>query len=304
MTPHSFIHPGKYLFRQGSQHGNTLYIVVAGEGKVIESQGEGRADKEIRRCRAGDFFEEQALIDSSYQPKHSVVAVSNLSCFLLTKQDFYSITKSVEMDPSLLHSIHEKPQHHSGTQNSHMHHAHSGIRRITAFNDLNQKDGEKARRILKRMCTFMAESMWASLYFRVFRDLVILPEKLFEYGEHAHKIMSSSRDRGKAVEAISHTVKHILVKKSLDRTHDDCLFILAILKQKNQLTGNFCQSWSPLQLNLLVKKAKIAHSLPLHKISEVDHPAHCAFLLLKGCVRVFSPVVDRGPFDFMFHFIN
>lgn len=126
----------------------------------------------------------------------------------------------------------------------------------------------------------------------MFREMVVFKDKISEYGHHAEQIMQHYSDRSRAVAHIIHKAKELLQKKTADRSQMDIAFIVGLLQQKNELTLKYCVGWSPKQWILLAKKVRIATLHPIAKLFEVGAAANCAYLLLKGGVRVFSPKIN------------
>ena len=288
--------PNSYIGRQGSL-GHTFHIVVEGVCKAMQAHPETQIEKEVKRFFPGDHFEIQALFSNSYYRPYSYVTVNHVSCFTLSKNDFNLIYKNSILEKGLINSLHKTNSSLEDSSISEVsQHAHitGTFKRISCFDENNIKSEEKSRKYLKRIFTFMVESLTFSLYWRLYREIVINSSKVIEYGDHAREIITNKHDKLHAVEAIIHIAKVILSKKTSQRTVSDIEFLNGILMQKNELINNFCKNWTPHQFIMLAKKMRIALFLPLTKVCEADHPANCAYLLLKGTARVFSPYVEKG----------
>jgi len=79
---------GSFIVRQ-SDTGNTLYIVVSGQAKVVLLNPDGK-EIVLSLLKEGDFFGELSLLDD--EPRSaSVVVLKDSTLFLLTRVQFYKL---------------------------------------------------------------------------------------------------------------------------------------------------------------------------------------------------------------------
>ena len=282
---HVHYQPNQYLFRQFSS-GETFYIVVEGTCKATQSYVEGGAEREINKFMVGDYIDEVALLDSSHMRSFNAISVNNLYCFVLSRNNFDLLMKSYSgggLNKSIFEN-HLKKKKESGRNTQ----LRAGLRRITARDIDNQKNQEKTMKFLKLCCTFMAESLWISMYWRMFRSLSFSNSLHSKYGSQAKELMRQNYDRDTAVQAIALISKHILLRKPADRSESDIKWIAGLLHQKNQFTKRFCKNWTSKQFLLLAEKVRLHSVGAMARIFEKGAPANSAFLLLKGGVRLFN----------------
>ena len=67
-------------------------------------------------------------------------------------------------------------------------------RRVTALNNKGGRHEIKIPNLINRLGKFMSESLYLSLYGRMYRDMLINEIKLMEYGEKAAKIMRENTE--------------------------------------------------------------------------------------------------------------
>jgi CRP-like cAMP-binding protein len=281
--------PKSFICRQGT-NGNTFYIVVNGSCKATQVVGDDSSvEEDVHMYEVGDHFELQSILDSgTYIRPYNVMTHASVTCYIISKGDFKEIISSGDLN---LSHVHGDSLSKAGIADQiHL----TGIRRITGLDENNHRNDEKSRYLLKRICKYLAESLWISQYWQMYREMMIVPSKQDEYGHLAHDIMQKhSFERIRAVDAIASMTKHILHKKPFDRSSEEIAFLVGLLKQKSVFLNKFCRNWTPLQFNLIAKKLKFNHVLPMHKITEAEFPATSAFMILKGCARVFTPIVSE-----------
>lgn len=134
----------------------------------------------------------------------------------------------------------------------------------------------------------MTESLWNSLYARMYREMLLDPNKAIEYGKFATFIMRSNNNRLDASTAIQEQAVRILEMDSNRRTPAEHSFVAGLLKQRNLLKDKLCKNWPMHQFTMLCKKAKMVRVKAFRKVIEVDTRGTTAFMVLRGCVRVFA----------------
>ena len=282
---HVHYQPNQYLFRQFST-GETFYIVVEGTCKTTQSYVEGGAEREMDKFVAGDYIDEMALLDHAHVRSFNAISVDDLYCFVLSRNNFDLLMKSYNggtMNKSIFEGLHHKESKQNGP-NAYL---RAKYRRVSAFDIENRKSSERSRRYLKTMCTFMAESLWISMYWRMFRSLSINTSLQIKYGSQATEVMRQNYDKNLAVKSIALLAKHILLRKPSERSNSDLQFIAGLLQQKNEFVKRYCENWTQHQFLLLARKLRLHSVGAMTRIFEKGSVANSAFLILKGSVRLF-----------------
>lgn len=95
--------PDETIITQG-QGGQGLFIIAEGTAKVLRAQPDGEVIQ-VNTLGPNDFFGELALLDDGVRTA-SVVATSELACFVLTRLDFQGILRTEpDMAISLLQEM-------------------------------------------------------------------------------------------------------------------------------------------------------------------------------------------------------
>ena len=128
------------------------------------------------------------------------------------------------------------------------------------------KIAEKIPSLLKRLGRFMFDSLYFSLYARMYRDLLLNTQKSVEYGEKAAKIMRENNDYSAAVDAIRQQVRVILEKEPAFRSSVENLFITGFMCQKNGFKDRLTKGWQAIQFNDLCRTFKITHVKPMKMV--------------------------------------
>ena len=139
--------------------------------------------------------------------------------------------------------------------------------------------------------------MYASLY----RELILMPGKVSEYGDLAGKLSSENMDRTQGTQWIMTTCRKIFAKTHDNRTLEDNLFIGGLFKQRNDLRGKLLAGWAPHKFKELSRRITLRKVSPFQRIIESGISGTKAYLILRGSVRVFSEVYDEGT-EAIFYF--
>ena len=139
--------------------------------------------------------------------------------------------------------------------------------RVSSMNSKGVKIAEKIPTLLKRLGRFMSDSLYFSLYARMYRDLLLNPQKSVEYGEKAAKIMREDSEYSVAVDAIRQQVRVILEKEPAFRSSVENLFITGFMCQKNGLKDRLTKGWQSIQFNDLCRTFKMTHAKPMRRVS-------------------------------------
>ena len=141
-------------------------------------------------------------------------------------------------------------------------------RRITAFGEHNEPNERNESMILKKMSTFIMETLWISLYWKLYRCLILTPKREKEFGSHVKEFLIHD-DRSSAVYSIMAKVQHVLSIPYTNRSHDDILLLAAILKQKNQFYDKYCSEWKVYHLLKFCKKIHFHKVHAFHKVQKL-----------------------------------
>ncbi len=140
-------------------------------------------------------------------------------------------------------------------------------RRITGNDNNGHPNIQKISNLLRRFAKFTAESLWNSMYSRMYRDMKINADKVEEHGKIAVKIMKDHPHRNSAVETVAYHCRRILDMDPSRRNTQDNLFVIGLMAQKNVLLELFCSSWPAYQYTELCKKIRFLRVQPLRKVS-------------------------------------
>jgi len=211
---------------------------------------------------------EVALIESSNRRTANVISVENVSCLTLNRNDFNRLLKSLKV------KIMEQQASRNGGGNNSDHGEHevrqlntlSKKRRISGFNTHGQRDEIRITSLLKRFSKFATESLWNSLYSRMYREMLLDTAKVTEYGKYATFIMRSNDTRFEAVKAINDQAIRILETDPARRTPADHSFIFGLMKQRNFMKDRLCRNWPPHQFVTLCKRVKVMRVSAFRKV--------------------------------------
>lgn len=192
------------------------------------------------------------MTDYSNVRSHNVVAMESVSCYQLGRTEFTNFLKSIKATKLFFSSEAQK----NDCRNSSF---LSPNRRISCMNTHGQKDERRQRNILRRFAKFTSESLWNSLYHRMFREMTLRPWRSTEYGSEVHRIMQHQPlVRSEAIKRIIFTARMTFKSAAPEkRTEDDNLFMFGLLSQRNALRGGLCSHWSVPQLKNLATSMTI-----------------------------------------------
>lgn len=253
MRPMNFL-PNTYICRQGTS-GNTFYIITDGQCRVSLNTGHG-IEREVTTLGPGDFFGkypplpppfllssiipylphlgEVALIEPSNKRTANVVSISTVTCMTLSRNDFTQLLSNVRntlIENSAVRTLAlRKVKKETRATKSHI-----GKRRVTAFDENNQKSYVLATGFLRKLVKSMTESLYISIYARFYRELILKPECVDLYGDIARSIPVMHSTRESAVIAIMNHAHLIGKMDPTERTAADNSFIFGLMVQKNKL---------------------------------------------------------------------
>jgi hypothetical protein len=257
-------HPQSYICRQGTT-GNVFFILTEGTCKVTVNTQDGQ-ERELAKLHPGDFFGEVALIESSNRRTANVISLEGVSCLTLSRNDFNRLLKSLKvkiLEHQATRGASSRPDHASELKQLN---TLSRKRRISGFNTHGQRDEIRISNILKRFARFTTESLWNSLYSRLYREMLLDPNKITEYGKYAAFVMKANESRFDGVKSIGEQVHRILEMDPSRRTPADHSFIFGLMKQRNGFKDRLCKNWPTHQFLILCKKMKIMRVKSFRKV--------------------------------------
>ncbi len=286
MIPLQF-QPNTYICRQGTV-GNTFYIITEGKCHVtINSDSKDGTSEEVTvsHLYPGDFFGEIALIEKSSRRTANVISDENVSVMSLSRGDFEVLLKSLKivmMEYQAMRGLNKGKPSQNKAINTHI------ARRICGLNDAGYRSEGRVANLLRRFGKFMGESLWLSAYSKLYAELTLQHDKIFEYGSSVEKIVGMGYSRKDAINAFSQEFERITATEIAKRNSGDHGLVYAVLNQSSQLKDSFCADWQVYQFSELCKKIKFMRVKPLKKIIEVESRGTTFFLILRGSVRVFK----------------
>ncbi len=296
MMPMTYL-PGSYICRQGTT-GNAFFILTEGSCKVTINMSES-TEREVAKLHPGDFFGmvyciyslnvftysimvgEVALIEAANRRTANVISIDTVSCLTLSRNDFNSLLKGIKMKimehQAMRSSGQQSNDDGSAAQEVRQHTALARKRRISVFNTHGQRDEHRVSNLLRRFARFSTESLWNSLYSRMYREMLLDPSKVVEYGKFASFVMKANDTRFEAVTAINEQAIRILEMDCARRTASDHAFVVGLLKQRNVLKDRLCKNWPAHQFALLCKKVKMIRAKSLRKVRNFDDVINISF---------------------------
>eukprot|EP01041_Mallomonas_annulata_P001275 gene1275-2462_t len=278
-----FFSPGAYICKQGAQ-GNNFYILTEGSCKVTIRKDDN-VERELPTLRPGDFFGEIALIDSSQKRTASVIALTEVACMTLSRASFESLLKGME---SVLMQASASRQTVRRQRKDSLKSKPQEKRLFTGCDDRGFMNPTRVDGLFRRVTRFMVESLYCSMYARLYKEVMIDPSKANDVGDTASFAFQSYMSREESLMAIRTRVLEIFQADTHRRTPSDHMLIVALLRQKNSLKDRVCKDWMSYQYAELCRKLKIVKIEPLQRIYEIDARGTTAFLVLRGSVRLFG----------------
>lgn len=246
MKPISYI-SNEYICKQGVT-GNCFYIITSGSCKAtIINNIDDKEEREIQILKAGDFFGEQSLKDKSYRRPHNVIAIEPVSCLTLNRSDFTSFIK--------IHKV--KSILGIESQGKFKINALYSKRRISIINTHGLVDESRSINIFRRFSKFATESLWLSLYSRLFRRVTMDPSKLKDYGSIVTEVINSCTNRFEAISAIRRKAIIASNKDWFKKTDGESCLTYALFSQRNMVYDRICKDWPIHQFKSLCKTIKI-----------------------------------------------
>ncbi len=278
-------HSMSYICRQGTT-GNVFFILTEGSCKVTVNTQDG-AEREVAKLHPGDFFGkyclliimfvtfddksgisigEVALIETSNRRTANVISIDSVSCLTLSRNEFNRLLKQLKVKILEHQATRGASAQAQEQQEVKQLNTLSRKRRISGFNTHGQRDELRIASLLKRFSRFATEALWNSLYSRMYREMVLDPSKVNDYGKFATFVMRSNDNRYAAVKAINEQAIRILETDPSRRTAADHSFIIGLMKQRNAFKDRLCKNWPLHQYIVLCKKMKILRVKSFRKV--------------------------------------
>lgn len=250
--------PSTYICRQGAV-GNNFYIITEGRCTVTTNNSD-KTETQVGTLRAGDYFGEVAMIDQSCRRTANVMATDFVHCLCLSRHDFDKLLAQMKLriaDPHQYSSVKGTPGvpqlvriQSSQLTTTKLRVAHNSQlakkRRISAFDVYGHKDDVRTMSLLRRYGRFTTECLWNSLYSRLYREMLLNPGKIGDYGKVANSVMKYDT-RFDAVSSIRKQVTRILSVECMDRSDHEHMFIYGLLSQRCVLRDKLCKAWNKQQ---------------------------------------------------------
>lgn len=208
---------------------------------------------------------EVALIEPSNKRTANVISMSNVTCMALNRTDFTQLLSNVRstlIENSAVRTLALKKVKKETKSTK----SHSEKRRITVYDDNNQKAYVLITTFLKKLVKSMTESLYISMYARFYRDLMLKPESLDLYGDIGRSISVMCTTRESAVSAIMNHAHSISKIDPTERSVAENSFIFGLMVQKNKLKDKICKDWPLYQYRLLCRHIRIISVKPLTKV--------------------------------------
>lgn len=279
---------GSYIARQGAA-GNSFFIITDGTCRVTQTT-EDKKEKEIGRLTPGSYFGDASLVDSTAKRQANVVSLEKVTCLSLTRADYHKVLKAFRAANKHGRKGQNKPT------------MLKIPRKITSVDPSGAKSDQSGT-LLRRLARFMTDSLWGSLYGCMYREMLLNDTIVPNYGPIALHIMDTCGDRDTAERQIAAETARILSKSSSARSGAEISFVMGIMNQRNVVKNNVCKHMQPAQFASFTSKVRFLRARPLGTIVEVGMTGTTAFLILKGCVRLWegenssklSHLEDLGP---------
>jgi len=281
-----------YICRQGSV-GNTFYVIMEGKCRVTVATDDGR-EKELRTFFPGDYFGETALISSDSIRTANVISTGYVQCLCLSRVDFSTLLSSAA-SAIMEQSLNRQKETAEAANNTGV--SKRERRRISAFGEDGKKHAGMTGILFHRMGKFMTQSLFLSMYWKMYRAMVLHPHKKELYGPIAVRIMAAHIDSTEArfftCDAIRTEALRILRMLPSRRNGDEHSFVIGLFAQPNQLRKNLCPDWPENKWQSLCKRIRYKHSVEaLRKVNDVGDVGTSAMLVLQGAARLHANYHD------------
>ena len=270
---------GEYICKQGTT-GDRFYIITDGICSVTVFDPKKNIELAVSKLFPGDFFGERALLDENSIRTASVIADENVNCMFLSKQNFN------EFFPKFRDTL--KSHENALKIKSLEHRDRSMCRRITAYDENNVLSMIHLQNIVLKMFKFMAVALWRSLYGVYYRKLLLQPDAVRNCGKEASRVMQYATSRNEASNLLAEAFFRLYTKPSESRGTKDHELLFGLLKLQHYFSSKYLNDWDDVALIELSKRMQFNRVSEFKKIMESESIGTNMFVIIKGCVRLFS----------------
>ena len=285
-----------YILREGTI-GNNFYIIIIGTCLVTKNVNIGTMNNdetaleevEMNMLSTGDFFGETALIDPSAKRSANVKTVETCTCLVLTRQDFEKLLNTDENKKWFKENTKRSSiENFSGSGDTSYAYYLSKFRRISSFDSYNKKSSTRIDNVFARVTKFMTESAYNSMYSRLYRRIALSENKLYEYGSLVSHIYKTSDSRDEFIDTVRLELENVLKLENSKRNNAECQLVYAIMSQRNSLRSHTCRTWPSYMYQDFSSRAEHMNVKHLKYIIEGGSRGDATYIILRGCVRIFS----------------
>lgn len=270
---------GEYICKQGTV-GDSFYIITDGICSVTVFDPKKNAELPVSKLFPGDFFGERALMDAKNIRTASVIADTNVNCMALSKAMF------TEFFPKIRDIL--KSHETSLKVKTLEHRDRSTCRRITAFDEDNVLSAINLQNIVHKMITYITVALWKSLYGVYYRNLLLRPELLRDCGKEAAKIIECATCRKEASQRLAETFMRLYAAPTDSRGPKDHELLFGLLKSPHSFSTKYLKDWDDIALVELSKRMQMQRVSEFARIMDAETIGTKMFVIIKGCVRLFS----------------
>lgn len=132
----------------------------------------------------------------------NVISIDTVNCLTLSRTDFTRLLATLKVK-LLEHQAVRGASNMAGMKGASSDLLQTSSlankRRISAFNTHGHRDDSRISNLFKRFTKFVTESLWNSLYSRMYREMILDPSKQIEYGLVAEEVIRENDQRYGAV---------------------------------------------------------------------------------------------------------
>lgn len=211
--------------------------------------------------RAGEL----ALLDPSNKRAANVISQNSVNAMTLSRVEFDAIMGTVRDQLHVMSKRYKLKKHFtSGELSPRI----ARRRRISALTEQDTKSLFLCVTLLRRSARFTMEGLWNSLYSRLYRELVLVPKKVVEYGDWAAKVMGESEGAyAPAVRVLRAHCVRVLTADASRRSLSDLSLVGGLLKQRSELLPRL-EHCSLDQMMDLAKVFRIVRVDTLRKVND------------------------------------
>lgn len=138
-----------------------------------------------------------ALIEANNRRTANVISVDTVSCLTLSRTDFNRLLANLKV--KLLEHQSGRTNNIKGAGDLLQTSSLANKRRISMYNTHGHRDENRISNLFKRFTKFITESLWNTLYSRMYREMLLDPGRQIDYGVVAETVMRENNQRYSAV---------------------------------------------------------------------------------------------------------